>query len=107
MYRLNVDNRDDGLDRPIPKVYLVERTDSSIELEAFFWVAEPARIEVVRIRSDYVQTVNDRVEAGDIEMPNLYRELTGSVGTWPAASREGRPDATYRVALSATNDPSP
>ncbi|MFB6354255.1 MAG: mechanosensitive ion channel family protein [Halobacteriales archaeon] len=81
-------DQDDILDRPAPTVHLVELADSYVGLEAFFWIADPARAEMVRIRSEYVQTVKERFEAADIEMPYPYRELTGSVGTWEAVPTE-------------------
>ena len=72
------------LDRPAAKVQVAELADSFVRLEAYFWIAEPARAEVLRIRSEYVQAVKERFDAEGIEMPYPYRELTGRVGTWDA-----------------------
>ena len=73
------------LDRPAARVMLVELGESAVGLRAQFWIADPARAEVLRIRSEYVQAVKECFDAEGIEMPYPYRELTGRVGTWEAA----------------------
>lgn len=73
--------RDSILDRPAPSVRLMELADSCIELEARFWIENPARTDFVRIRSEYVQDVRDRFDRADIDMPYPTREITGSLTT--------------------------
>jgi small-conductance mechanosensitive channel len=75
------------LDRPAAKVEIQSLEDSYIAVTVFFWIADPARAEVMRIRSEYIQAVTERFDEADIEMPYPYRELTGSVGTWTDESR--------------------
>lgn len=70
------------LDRPAATVQIQSLEDSYIEVTVFFWIADPARAEVMRIRSEYIQSVTERFDEADIEMPYPHRELTGSVGTW-------------------------
>jgi small-conductance mechanosensitive channel len=76
---------DDILERPAPKIHVTDLGESAVEITVFFWVLQPARAEVYRIRSDYVQAAKEHLEAADIELPYPYRELTGEVGTWTAA----------------------
>lgn len=70
------------LDRPAAKVRVTELADSYVALQALFWIADPARAEVLRIRSEYIQAVKEAFDEHGVEMPYPYRELTGSVGTW-------------------------
>ena len=73
---------EDIQDRPAPKARLIELADSSVGLRSFFWITDPARTEVLRIRSEYVKAVKERFDDEGIEMPYPYRELVGSVGTY-------------------------
>lgn len=89
---LGVANEHDAiLDRPAPEVLVRELQDSAIELEARYWVADPGRATLLKIESDFVQTVKERFDEAGIEMPYPYRQLTGAVGTWdeqPPTSEE-------------------
>ena len=82
---------DEIIDRPAPRVLLVELADSYVGLRAQFWIAEPERAEFLRIRSAYVQAVKERFDAEGIEMPYPYRQLTGTVGTWDAPEPDSPP----------------
>jgi small-conductance mechanosensitive channel len=75
--------RDHGeiLDRPRPSVRVSELGDSALVLSARFWIDDPARAEVLRIRTEFVERVIDRFEAEGIEMPFPHRTLSGSVET--------------------------
>jgi len=82
------------VDRPAPRVLLVDLADSYVGIRSQFWIADPARAEFLRIRSEYVQAVKERFDAAGIEMPYPYRQLTGSVGTWETEPSE---DATSGI----------
>jgi len=75
---------DEILDRPAPRVLLVDLAESYVGLRAQFWIPDPERAESLRIRSEYVQAVKERFDEEGIEMPYPYRQLTGAVGTWDA-----------------------
>ncbi|EJN57884.1 mechanosensitive ion channel family protein [Halogranum rubrum] len=72
-------NHPDVLDRPRATVFVQELGASAISLEARFWVQHPARTDVTRIRSAYIQSVKERFDAAGIEMPYPYQQLTGSL----------------------------
>ncbi|QCJ46053.1 MULTISPECIES: mechanosensitive ion channel family protein [Haloprofundus] len=67
------------LDDPAPDVRVTELADSYVGLNTRFWVDEPNRSDFVRIQSDVVQNVKERLDAEGIDMPYPYRQLTGSV----------------------------
>ena len=75
-------------DRPAPKIRVVELADSFVGLEAFFWISDPERAELVEIRSDYIEVVKERFDEAGIEMPYPYRQLTGQVGVWETTSAD-------------------
>ena len=71
---------EDILDRPGAQARLIELANSYVGLRSQFWIADPARADFLRIRSEYAQTVKERFDEEGIEMPYPYRQLTGSVG---------------------------
>ena len=79
---------DEILDRPSARVLLEELGDSAVMLRTLFWIADPARAEVLRIRSEYVEAVKRRFEAEGIELPYPHQELSGTVGTFEAPGEE-------------------
>jgi small-conductance mechanosensitive channel len=58
---------------------LVELGESAIGLQARVWIAQPARADFVRIRSEYAQAVKERCDAEGIELPYPYRQLVGDL----------------------------
>jgi small-conductance mechanosensitive channel len=72
---------EDILDRPGASVRLGELGDSALVLLARFWIANPARADVLRIQSEFVHQVTERFEAEGIEMPYPQRELSGALET--------------------------
>jgi len=77
------------LDRPGATVRIHRLGDSAVVLRVRFWIANPARLDFVRVRSEYTQAVKERFDAEGIEMPYPYRQLTGEIETRTA----GRPAA--------------
>lgn len=67
------------LSDPGVSVRLTELADSYVGLNARFWIADPSRADVSRIRSEYVQAVKERCDAESIEMPYPYQQLTGEI----------------------------
>ncbi|MFB6166244.1 MAG: mechanosensitive ion channel family protein [Haloarculaceae archaeon] len=72
-------DQDGVLDRPAPSVRLVDLGESAIVLRARFWISEPARTDVVHVRSAYVQRATERLLGAGVELPYPYRQLTGAV----------------------------
>ncbi len=70
---------DEILDDPPVSVRVVELGDSAVGLQSRFWIEQPDRSDFVRVRSDYVQAVKERFDAEGIDMPYVYRQLTGEV----------------------------
>lgn len=77
-------DHDEIMDRPATRVLVADLADSAVTLTTQFWIADPARAEVLRIRSEYVESVVERFESAGVEMPYPHRELSGSVGTHEA-----------------------
>ncbi|WP_224448835.1 mechanosensitive ion channel family protein [Haloprofundus salilacus] len=67
------------LDDPAPDIRVTELEDSYVGLNTRFWVDNPNRSDFVRVQSDVVQNVKERLDAEGIDMPYPYRQLTGSV----------------------------
>jgi small-conductance mechanosensitive channel len=72
---------EDVRDRPRATVRVHELGDSAIVLMARFWIDEPARANVLRIRSEFVRRVRERFDEEGIDMPYPHRELTGGIET--------------------------
>ncbi|WP_323675719.1 mechanosensitive ion channel family protein [Halorubellus sp. PRR65] len=72
---------DDIVDRPGPTVRVAELGDNAILLDARFWIADPARSDFVRIRSDLTTAVKSRFDEEGISLPAPQRELSGAVAT--------------------------
>ena len=66
------------LDDPDTSIRVTELADSYVGLQTRFWIAQPGRADFVRIRSDFVENVKNRLDAEDIEMPYPYRTLEGA-----------------------------
>ena len=91
------DRHEEILDRPRARAIVTELADSYVALTATFWIEQPARIELLRIRSEFIQAVKERFDAADIEMPYPYRELTGEIGTRALPERDPTvPSDTHR-----------
>ncbi|SFR32617.1 mechanosensitive ion channel family protein [Halogeometricum limi] len=75
------ERNDDILADPAPDVRVTELADSYVGLQSRFWIADPSRADFVKIRSDFVQAVKERLDAETIDMPYPYRQLTGEVET--------------------------
>jgi small-conductance mechanosensitive channel len=77
------------LDRPAPNVGTIELGDSCVELQARFWIDQPARSDVVRVRARYVSRVLEAFDEAGIEMPYPTQALTGEVTTRTAPAEQG------------------
>jgi small-conductance mechanosensitive channel len=67
------------LDRPRATVRVTELGDSALVLTARFWISNPARADVLRIRSEFIERIKRRFAAEEIEMPYPHRELSGEI----------------------------
>lgn len=67
------------LDDPAPDIRVTELGDSAVGLQTRFWIDDPNRSDFVRIRSELVQAVKERLDAEEIDMPYPYRQLTGGI----------------------------
>ncbi|ESP88439.1 mechanosensitive ion channel family protein [Candidatus Halobonum tyrrellensis] len=70
---------DGVLDDPAPSVRMTELGDSAVGLQSRIWIADPDRADFVRVQSEFVQAVKERFDAEGIDMPYVYRQLTGEV----------------------------
>ncbi|WP_435124692.1 mechanosensitive ion channel family protein [Halobaculum sp. D14] len=70
---------DEILDDPAPSVRVTELGDSAVGLQSRFWIDDPDRGDFVRVRSEYVHAVKERFDEEGIDMPYVYRQLTGEV----------------------------
>lgn len=68
------------MDDPSPTVRLTELGDSDVGLQSRFWIADPSRADVVRIRGEYVSTVKARFDDAGIDIPYPVRTLEGELG---------------------------
>ena len=60
---------DEVLADPAPNVRVVEVNDSRVGLQSRLWIADPSRIDFVRVRSTYLERVRDRFHEAGITMP--------------------------------------
>jgi len=67
------------LDEPGPSVRLVELGDSSVGLQSRIWIDDPSRSDFVKIRGEYVQTVKERFDEEDINIPYPNRTIGGGL----------------------------
>ncbi|WP_324757335.1 mechanosensitive ion channel family protein [Haloarcula sp. GH36] len=73
------ENHSEILDEPAPTVRLTELGDSSVGLKSRIWIDDPSRSDFVKTRSEYVQTVKQRFDEEDINIPYPNRTLGGSL----------------------------
>jgi small-conductance mechanosensitive channel len=66
------------LDDPETSIRVTELADSYIGLQTRFWIDQPSRSDFVKVRSDFVENVKNRLDAENIEMPYPYRTLEGA-----------------------------
>ncbi|MFB6220169.1 MAG: mechanosensitive ion channel family protein [Halolamina sp.] len=70
---------DGVLDDPVPDTRVTELGDSAVGIQARFWIDDPDRSDFVAVRSAAVQAVKERFDAEGIDMPYVYRQLTGEI----------------------------
>ena len=78
------------LDRPGPTVVVEEVRESPVVAECRFWVPDPARASVERIRSEFSATVKSRLESEGIGTPPEDVDLSGEVSASGFDEVEGR-----------------
>lgn len=79
------------MDEPEPSVRLTTLEDSYVGLQARIWIKNPSRSDFVRIRSEYVQNVKQRLDEEGIEIPFPQLTLSGGIevsGAVPAEATE-------------------
>jgi small-conductance mechanosensitive channel len=67
------------LSDPGPSVRLTELGDSSVGLQARYWIADPSRSDAVKIKGEYVTAVKQRFDDAGIDIPYPNRELSGTL----------------------------
>jgi small conductance mechanosensitive channel len=85
------DDHEAILERPRATVLVRELAPSAVELTVRFWIADPARADLLRTRSEYVESAKERLEDAGIELPYPYRQLTGEVGTYETGGKRRPP----------------
>lgn len=73
------ESHEDILDDPAPSVRLVELGDSDVGLQSRIWIANPSRADFVKIRGEYVQSVKERFDEEDINIPYPNRTIGGGL----------------------------
>ncbi|MFC4357593.1 mechanosensitive ion channel family protein [Halobium salinum] len=66
------------LDDPETSIRVTELADSYVGLQTRFWIDQPSRADFMKVRSDLVENVKNRLDAENIEMPYPYRTLEGA-----------------------------
>jgi small-conductance mechanosensitive channel len=79
---------EDVLEDPAPDTRVTELGDSAVGVQARFWIADPDRSDFMRVRSTAVQHVKERFDAEGIEMPYVFRELTGEIDVTERMAKE-------------------
>ena len=75
---------------PEPRVYFAEFGDDELVLHVQFWIRNPTRKDILRIRSEFGLAVKSRFEAAGITIsPAAERELSGRVGVDPFSGESG------------------
>lgn len=70
---------DNVLQDPAVDTRVTELGDSAVGIQSRFWIDDPDRSDFVKTRSEAVQSVKERFDAEGIDMPYVYRQLTGEV----------------------------
>lgn len=82
------EDHEEILDDPTPSVRVSGLGDSAVDLQSRIWISEPDRADFMRIRSEHVQDVKERLDKADIEIPYVHRELTGEVEVIESVAEE-------------------
>jgi small-conductance mechanosensitive channel len=69
----------DVLEDPAPSVRLIELGDSSVGLQSRVWISDPSRADFVQTRAEYVQTVKERFDEANINIPYPNRTVGGGI----------------------------
>jgi small conductance mechanosensitive channel len=69
----------DVLEDPAPSVRLIELGDSSVGLQSRVWISDPSRADFVQTRAEYVQTVKERFDEENINIPYPNRTVGGGI----------------------------
>jgi len=73
------ENHEGIMDDPGPSVRLTELGDSYVGLKSRVWIRDPSRADFVKTRGEYVQTVKERFDEEDIDIPYPTRTLEGDL----------------------------
>ena len=73
------DAHEEILDDPAPSVRLTELGDSSVGLTSRIWIDNPSRSDFVKTRGEYVQSVKERFDEADIDIPYPNRTIGGGL----------------------------
>ncbi|WP_331236282.1 mechanosensitive ion channel family protein [Natronorarus salvus] len=76
-----VAEQEEALTEPEPTVLLGELGDDFVGVDVRYWIANPKRRDVLRIRSEFDRTVKEAFEGGEIELsPPSEHDVRGAVG---------------------------
>lgn len=75
------------LDDPEPSVRVTELADSYVGLQGRVWVDDPRNADPIGVRSAFVQSVKQRFDEEDIEIPFPQRDLSGAIDVGEMATR--------------------
>lgn len=75
------------LDQPRPRAYLTEFGDDAMQLQFLYWIGNPTRRDVLRIRSEFAVSVRSRFESAGLTIsPASEHELSGHLNVDGSAS---------------------
>jgi small-conductance mechanosensitive channel len=73
-------NHEDVVDDPPPAARIVDLGPDNVTVQAEFWIADPVRINVAEIRSDFRREIKRRLDDEGLTLgPPAGRELSGTV----------------------------
>lgn len=71
---------DGVLERPAPQAYIEELGDDGVVIRMIYWVGDPTREDVARVRSAFALAAKTRLEAADVTIsPASQHELAGRI----------------------------
>ena len=74
-------DHEDIMDDPAPSVRVTELGDNSVGLQSRIWIEEPHRADFIKVKSEYVRAVKERLDEAGIDIPYPQRVLHGNVST--------------------------
>lgn len=72
-----LENSEEVRDSPEPEVTLTELGDSTVNIQAFYWIDNPKKARLREVKEDLLQGVKERFDEEGIEIPYPTRTIAG------------------------------